>query len=262
MSTLEPNIPELRGPSVSRRVTAILYSLTETEGGLSVRAVAEETGTSRSATHRILQMLADEGYAEIRDQGRYTVGPKLLELAARVFGVVPLLSVADSIMVRLVHEVGETSYLAVYSTNEMIATFVHRVESDEPVRHIQPLGSRLPLHIGAVGKAILAASPSIDLGSLDLTKDAQRAPVVREHLQADVNNARTLGYAVSVQERLSGVAAVASAVRSGDDVVGALSVAIPISRVPSGGLDSVGRIVKNYALELSATMQAMGAKRF
>jgi len=262
MSKDDSSVPDLRSPSISRRVTGILYSLTEREGGLSVRAVAEEAGSSRSATHRILQMLADEGYAEIREQGRYTVGPKLIELAARVFGVVPLIRVADAIMVRLVQEVGETCYLAVYSASDTVATFVHRVESDEPVRHIQPLGSRLPLHVGAVGKAILAASPSIDLDDLDITRDAPRVPVNRKDLKRDVSKARELGYAVSVQERLSGVAAVASALRSGEDVIGALSVAIPVSRVPANGLDSIGETVKSYSLELSAAMQAMGAKRF
>jgi IclR family acetate operon transcriptional repressor len=74
---------------------------------------------------------------------------------------------ADSIATELVREVGETCYLATYSRDDASTTFIHRVETDNPVRHVQALGARLPLHAGAVGKAILAVS-GIDVGTSTL----------------------------------------------------------------------------------------------
>jgi IclR family acetate operon transcriptional repressor len=254
------NAREASPQALSRRVTEVLYALASGERGLSVRAIAELTGNSRSSTHRILQMLAEDGYAEQRHDSSYVVGPKLLQLAARVFGSVSIIRVADSIMLRLSAETGESCYLAAFSREDLFVTFIHRVDSDHPVRHVQPLGARIPLHAGAVGKAILAASPDIDLAQLELTQYTERTPRTLEALEADVRLARERGFAVSVEERVEGVAGVAAPLLSAGTVVGGLTVAIPVSRVPADGLDPVGEVVKGYAAELAAAMHAAGIK--
>jgi IclR family acetate operon transcriptional repressor len=245
----------------SQRVLDTLWALTETAGVLSVRTIADATGNSRSATHRILQNLADSGHVEQRQDGGYTVGPRLLELASRVFGVTPVLKTVDSIMSQLVADVGETCYLATYSQGEQVATFVHRVESDHLVRHVQALGTRLPLHAGAVGKAILSALEDYDLSDLDLTEFTPRTPTTLDVLRADLERAREVGFATSFEERVVGVDGVAAPLISGDVVVGGLTVAIPTSRVPSEGLDVIGEQVRKRANELSAALTAMGVKR-
>ncbi|TCO19608.1 IclR family transcriptional regulator [Kribbella steppae] len=259
--TTDQNGEEKGGQSVpiSQRVTDTLYALTQSSGVLSVRTIAEATGNSRSSTHRILQALADSQYAEQREDGGYTVGRRLVELAARVFGVVPGLKIVDDIMTALVAQVGETSYLATYNEGETFATFVHRVESNHSVRHVQALGTRLPLHAGAVGKAILSAA-DIDLDSLDLTKFTPQTPTTVAALKKDVESARQLGYATSFEERVVGVDGVAAPLFSGDTVVGGLTVAIPTSRAPEGGFEAIGDIVRERAHELSSALTAMGVK--
>jgi IclR family acetate operon transcriptional repressor len=246
--------------SLFPRVMDTLYALTASEGILSVRTIAEATGNSRSSTHRILQSMAESGYAEQRQDGGYTVGPRLIELAARVFGVVPVLKIADSIMTQLESEVGETCYLASYSAGDTFTTFIHRVESDHPLRHVQPLGTRLPLHAGAIGKAVLAAS-GVDPATLELTAYTPRTPTTRTALVKDLKSIRSQGYATSIEERVVGVAGVAAALMSGDTVVGGLSVSIPASRVPKAGLDGIGIVVRKRAQELSLALTAMGVKR-
>lgn len=246
--------------SITQRVTDTLFALTQGSGVVSVRTIAEATGNSRSSTHRILQTLAETGYAEQREDGGYTVGARLVELAARVFGAVPVLKIADSIMTQLVAEVGETCYLATYSPGEHFATFVHRVESDHLVRHVQTLGTRLPLHAGAVGKAILSVA-DLDPASLDLVSFTPRTPATLDALRADLETVREHGYAVSFQERVDDVDGVAAPVLSGDSVVGGLTVAIPVSRAPRDGLEAVGQAVRRHAGELSAALSAMGVKR-
>jgi len=250
---------EAKGAQGVPRVMDTLYALTESAGGLSVRTIAEATGNSRSATHRILQSLAECGYAEQGHDGSYAVGRLLIELAARTFNAVPVLKMADSIMTELVREVGETCYLATYWRGEAFTTFIHRVETDNPVRHIQALGARLPLHAGAVGKAILSVS-DIDLGTLDLAAFTPGTLITKAALGKDLKRIRELGYATSSEERVLGVAGVAAPVLSGDSVVGGLSVSIPISRVPKDGLDALGKAVSKRAQEFSLALTAMGVK--
>jgi IclR family transcriptional regulator, acetate operon repressor len=258
---VEAGAVEATSPSAARRVTNVLFALTESEAGLSVRAIAEKTDNSRSSTHRILLQLVEEGYAELRGDGGYVAGPKLVELSARTFGVIPILRYADQLMRRLVVELGETCYLATFNREEFFATFIHRVESDAPVRHVQPLGTRLPLHAGAVGKAILAALDSVDLNEIDLVRFTPHTITSRRAFLKDIESTRARGYAVSHAERVNDVVGIASALTSGTTVVGGLTVAIPASRIPKEDIDRVGEATTKYATAISAALTAMGIKR-
>ena len=242
-------------------VVETLYALAARPEGSSIRAIAQETGNSRSSTHRILQYLARSGYAEQTENGSYVVGSRLVSLSARVFGVVPVLQIARSIMRKLVDEVGETCYLATYLPNDDFCTYVHRVESDNLVRHVQPLGVRLPLHAGAVGKAILASLPAFDFALLDLVPYTAHTLTTESALKESLELVREKGYATSVEERVLGVAGVASVLKSGESVVGALTVSVPLSRVAPTGLDQIGELVKAHAEELSSALTGIGVTR-
>jgi IclR family acetate operon transcriptional repressor len=242
-------------------VAETLYALAERPEGASIRAIAQDTGNSRSSTHRILQYLARSGYVDQTTNGGYVVGSRLLSLAARVFGVVPVIQVARSIMRTLVDGVGETCYLATFSRKENFCTYVQRLESDHLVRHVQQLGVRIPLHAGAVGKAILAEIPDFDLASLDMVAFTPRTITSPRAMRTELKSVLKNGYAVSIEERVIGVAGVAAPVKSGDTLVGALTVSIPMSRVPKKGLDGIGGLVRKHADELSAALKSMGVQR-
>jgi DNA-binding IclR family transcriptional regulator len=256
----DPEENGARAVSSFPRIVEVLYALTGGSQVQSVRAIAEVTGNSRSAAQRILRSLADTGYAEQREDGSYAIGPRLVELAARVFGAVPVLKLADSMMSELVRELGETCYLATYSRGDTFATYIHRVESDQPVRHVQALGVRLPLHAGAVGKAILSVA-DVNLDELELTKYTPQTPTSKAALRKEIARARETGYTTSFEERVVGAVGVAAPLFAGDTVVGAITVAIPASRVPKEGLDKIGKTVRRSAREFSLALTAMGVKR-
>ena len=235
--------------------------MAERPEGSSIRAIAQQTGNSRSSTHRILQYLARGGYAEQTENGGYVVGSRLLSLSARVFGVIPVLQIAGSIMRNLVQEIGETCYLATYEQGDNFCTYVHRVESAHLVRHVQPLGVRIPLHAGAVGKAILAALPDNAMPPLDLVSYTPHTLTSVADLQASLKLVRQRQYATSVEERVIGVAGAAAAVTSAGTVIGGLTVSVPLSRVSSEGLDAIGVAVREHAQNLSAALTATGVKR-
>jgi IclR family acetate operon transcriptional repressor len=72
---------------------------------------------------------------------------------------------------------------------------------------------------------------------------------------------REKGYAISVEERVLGVAGVASVVKSGESVVGALTVSVPLSRVAPTSLDQIGELVRAHAEELSSALTGIGVTR-
>lgn len=246
--------------SSAKRVTDVLFAITESELPISVRAIAEATSNSRSSVHRILLKLAEEGYAELRGDGGYSAGPKLVELGARTFGVVPVLRFADELMRQMVKDLGETCYLATFDRDSLFATFIHRVESNNPVRHIQPLGRRLPLHAGAVGKAMLVGA-QVDLGDLNLESFTPGTHTDLDALRKDLEQIRERGFAVSYAERVEDVVGIAAPVTSGETVVGGLTTAIPGSRFSEADLDEIAAIVMRYAKTLSESLSAMGVRR-
>ena len=80
-------------------------------------------------------------------------------------------------------------------------------------------------------------------------------------LQADLEIGRQHGFATSIEERVIGVAGVAAVVRSGNTVVGALTISMPLSRVPQKGFDGIGAAVRKHAEELSSALTSMGVER-
>ncbi|WP_444541916.1 IclR family transcriptional regulator domain-containing protein [Amycolatopsis acidiphila] len=55
-----------------------------------------------------------------------------------------------------VDQVGESAYLARFDPDDLVAIYVRRVECTKPLRYIHELGTPIPLHAWAAGKAILA----------------------------------------------------------------------------------------------------------
>ncbi|MBZ9603239.1 IclR family transcriptional regulator [Phyllobacterium chamaecytisi] len=242
-------------------VADTLYVVAEKSEGQSIRSIAQQTDNSRSSTHRILQALSRSEFVHQTERGSYVVGPRMLMLAARVFGVVPVLKIAQAVMRNLVEEVGETCYLATFSKDEGFATYVQRIETDHPVRYIQALGSTIPLHAGAVGKAILSGIPDFDYSRIKLDPYTANTPKTVDELKASVALAREKGYATSVEERVIGVGGAAAPVRSGTRVIGALTVSVPTTRIPPEGMDAIGERVREHANELSSMLTSIGAER-
>ena len=97
------------------------------------------------------------------------------------------------------------------------------------------IGSRAPLYGSASGKILLAFAPREEYGALldamKLVPLARNTIVSRAQLEEELALVAASGVAVSDEEALDGVYALAVPVRADGCVVAALSVAIPTSRV-------------------------------
>ena len=241
----------------------ILSALADSDvDGVSVRAVATEVGASRSATHRVLQTLSESGFAVQDRHGRYSVGPRLVQLAARVMSGSSVIGAADEIMRRLVAEVNETAYLALFMPSQLEATFVHRAECSQPLRYVQPIGTRIPLHAGAAGKAILAVLSDVDPEALELRRYTDSTITTHSRLLTELEQIREKGFATSMSERVEGAAGIAAPVVGHDGSVASLTITVPTSRLPADGPRELGPTVARYARELSGVLTREGLDGF
>ena len=239
------------------RSLTLLQALAEEPDGVSVRHLADVTGTSRSTVHRLLQGFADMRMAEQTEGGRYRMGPRLYELAALVLSRSSLVQVADMLMRELVDETDETAYVAVLAEDKTYATHIHRVDCTQPLRYLVPRGSRFPLHAGAAGKAILAFLPDAPLTE-QLERFTDVTTTDRDALARDLEQIRERGFAVTYGERVAGAAGVAAPLVVRDVVVGSLTLSVPVARIPEEGLESFGPIVMAFAERIAVAMSVLG----
>ena len=108
----------------------------------------------KSSTHRLLSELAALGIVRHTEDGRYSLGPRLLywgEAAAETFD---LRAIAEPTMRRLRDELGESVHL--YIRDEDTRICIAAVEARHELRPFIQLGRPLPLRAGAAGKVLLA----------------------------------------------------------------------------------------------------------
>jgi DNA-binding IclR family transcriptional regulator len=121
---------------------------------MGVTEIATITGYPKSGAHRLLQALVDEGYVTRSDAGLYAPSIKLWELGSSALQGFDLRQRACAVMEELAQALGETVHLSVLDDHEVV--YVHKVDSDHPVRAYTQIGGRAPAHCVATGKAMMA----------------------------------------------------------------------------------------------------------
>lgn len=197
------------------RALEILELLAVQSAGLSVTEVANQLGYPSSSTYALLQTLVQREYvcAET-DTQRYRLGAKLLEIGSKYLDNLDIVAFAHAPMRAMREECDETISLAVYSDGRIV--LVHKEESSKVLRTGNPLGSTLPLHASAMGKAILSSWPESEatayLNGVKLQRMTRHTKTDPVKLEADLNGARRSGVAYDIEESTDGVCAVATVI--------------------------------------------------
>ncbi|GAX91952.1 IclR family transcriptional regulator [Effusibacillus lacus] len=214
--------------AVERALDILLcFSGTEMELGLS--DIAKKVGLHKSTVHRLLASLESKGFIRRHPQTeKYRLGWSVLELVSNVYQSDDLASIVVPEMTHLRDEVGETISLYIRAGKERIRT--QAVESNQPVRRVANIGQRFPLYIGASGKVLLAWADPL------FVQEVMNDPNWPKELsKSDFKNklaqTRENGYAISIEEREAGAAALAVPIFGRDNqIVAALSISGPVDR--------------------------------
>ncbi len=119
------------------------------------------TGVSKSTVNRLVRYFCARGYLmQLEGRGSYGLGPAAVDLGLRAAAQFDLGGAAMPLLERLTRETDETSLLASYRPGQNEVICVAQIASPrEGLRVFQSLGSAIPLHAGAVAKAVLAFLP-------------------------------------------------------------------------------------------------------
>src|SRR5205823_6591133 len=115
-------------------------------------------------------------------------------------------------------------------------------------KYIVDLGSRVPIHCCAPGKAILAFLPddALDavLAAIKFEKHTERTITSRRALLVELERIRACGYALDRGEHFDGIHCVAAPMldRHGQTIA-ALTIAGPATRIPASRFAEIGKTI-------------------
>lgn len=151
---------------------------------------------------------------------------------------------------------GETVVLAVEDKGEARTIFV--VEGQSLLRAAIPIGTRLPLHATAVGKALLASKGSDELASLlgryTLTRFTDATITDPDELTGMLYEIRKTGISMENGEYQAGLAGVAMTLRHADGSTVAIGTNLPEVRLCGQSLSELGEMLLASTKRISSAV--------
>lgn len=246
-----------RVPAV-KRAFDIIELLSTQDSGLTISELQRSLHLPLSSLATIVYTLQDLGYLE-RDEvtSRYQLSVKMFGIARHALDQFDLSNRCHNLLVELVLRSGLTGHLAVLRAGE--AMYIDRVPSKGLVQVSSYVGMRWPLHISAVGKALLAFLPESELRptlqKLTLKKVTPSTITSRRLFEKELRSFRRLGYAWEQNEGEIGLGCVAAPVfDTHGEVVAALSLTGTTYQVSKERIPVLGTLVKQYAQQMSLRM--------
>ena len=213
--------------SRSIRALEVIEALVDADRPVGVADLAQATGLPRASLHRIVNLLEDEGFMRQEPGGRgYIGGLRLDRLARKCLAANSEQAHRHAILAALSREVGETCNISMPDGDRM--RYFDRVETEWPLRHQLPVGSRVPLHCTASGKLYLSQLPRRGRERLLAT------------LPFEGYTSRTITDPAALDAALEALRAEQAGVDDQEFIDGMIAVAVPIT-------DAKGRMVAALA---------------
>jgi len=195
---------------------AILRYLARQAGPVPAGTITRELRLPRSTTYHLLSTLQTEGFVvHLPEDQRYALGIAAYELGTGYTRQAPLQRLARVPLARLVDRTGQSAHLAVLHGRDVIYVIEERAPGRPPL--VTDVGVRLPAHLTASGRAILAGLPAAQVRALypDRTAFVDRrglGPSSPTALRTLLSDTRQRGHATEEDEITPGFASVAAPV--------------------------------------------------
>lgn len=199
----------------------------------SLPELSRELGIPKSSLHGLLRTLTDRGWVHSTDGGtEFRLGLRAVQVGAAYLDADDVVARLSPYLDRLAELTGETVQQARLDGENVV--YLAKRDSRHPVRLISTVGSRLPAHATALGKALLA-------GHDDEAVHALLSPPLRaltpqtitgwQSLRAELRRIRERGYATDDNEAAEGLRCFAVAVPGTRPPSDAISLAVPTYRL-------------------------------
>ena len=222
-------------------------------GSAAVTELAADLDVHKSTAFRLVATLEEHGLVEQTEhRGRYRLGMGILRLAGATGARLDLVQEARPITRQLAAVTGETVNIAVLSDDS--ALYVEQVAGSSALQSHNWVGQHIPLHATSNGKVLLSGLDETELATLlaDLPAHTDQTVTDTRSLRRELDQVRTQGWAVAVDELEVGLTAVAAPIRNAHgDVMASMSVSGSSYRLSGDQLEEIVRSVVAAAGEVT-----------
>jgi DNA-binding IclR family transcriptional regulator len=195
---------------------------------LAVTEIARRLDIPRSTTSRLVAALCTDGYLCKTSAGTYALGLKFVDYASVAVNSNAIRVLARSEMLDLRRTLGWSTHLSVFDRTHGTVVHIDRLRAGELERFPIFPTDRVPLHATSSGKAHLAFCEDLEIDRFTaqaLERFTAATSPSPQHFRRELHAVRENGYALGLEEFISGVSSVAAPIfGAGGEVVAALSV--------------------------------------
>lgn len=229
--------------------------------GLTLSELAAQSGQAVATVFRALATLQAHGMVECEEPGQvWHIGAGAFRVGSAFLRRTKVVERARAGMDQLMRDTGETANLGIEAQDEVL--FLSQVETHEAIRAFFPPGTRGPMHVSGIGKALLAWFPPDKVAGIVARKGlpafTPQSLGTPQALRADLAAIRARGFSIDDQERAPGMRCIAAPIFNvhGEPVAG-VSVSGPAFRMPLEEAARLGALVQGVAARVT---EAIGGR--
>lgn len=244
------------------RLLMILEVLAKQREAMAPSEINKFIGLPKPSIHRLCQTLIEEGFVtRDADKRKIRLARRALDMGANLMASSHLHIARHQILRAIADELGETVNYVV--ADEFGMRYVDRIETDWPLRVHLPIGTHVPFHCTATGKAYLASLPprAADsmIGAIQLDQRTPATITDPVQLRQALVEIREQGFSVDHEEFLEEMNGVAVPVNSPSfaqesTMIGALATHAPSSRLTPDRFREVAYILQAGATKIRDLM--------
>jgi DNA-binding IclR family transcriptional regulator len=202
----------------ARDTLRIITYLAGHSGPVRASTISRDLALPRSSAYHLLRVMQDEGYVvhSPEHQG-YALGPLVAEIGSSVLASNTLARLGGPVLERLVAEtrLPLVAHLGVLQHSDVV--YASKIAAARAPAVVTSIGVRLPAHLTATGRAMLAALPATQFAAIfspdaELPLRTTTGPADVAALQSLLAQARERGWAVEDGDIDLDYASVAAAV--------------------------------------------------
>jgi IclR family transcriptional regulator, KDG regulon repressor len=246
-------MPEYRIQSIDRAFQ-ILNILAESSKPLSLDEVAVKSNLNRNTAFKLLASLSNWNVVHSERHKGYSLGYGFVRYYEALSLKFPWVNMARNYLSQLRDITGESTGL--YIQNNLERQCIEAKESNQVVRRMLKAGEVGPIYLGAIGKIFLAyKSPKereelLPEGAEIVHASGKR--ISKEELHKVLDQVKKSGTAMSIEEGLEDVWAVASPILDKDgEIIAGIATTGPMNRFNENHMDHCSKETKRIAEVIS-----------
>ncbi|MFC4324277.1 IclR family transcriptional regulator [Litchfieldia salsa] len=245
--------------TVLLKAKLILDFLSSSDEPQNLNTIAKHTELTNSTALKILDTLLLIGYVHKNiESKKFSLGQALIKYANKAINQLDIKDIAQPHLEELNKITTETVHLGILEDKNIV--YVKKLESKKPVSLYSQVGKIIPLYCSAMGKAILADKPDVEieqyLGQTTLVQHTANTLTTKNEFIEEISKIRQLGYAFDNSEHENDVFCVGASLSVNEKNYGAISVSVPEYRLTDSFRQELIEAVQKCKSNILADLQS------